>query len=272
MRNKLRINSQLFEIFRSFPFSIQAGVKLSDNHTHIIEKDIPRTFPDLNEFFAQIESIGDSLREVLTAFKSMRPDIGYCQGMSHVVGMLLLHCGPPQECFKVFCNMHTSALINDFHSFNFNRINGAYKVFWRLLSECCPKLHSRLVEEDMFSCSIFFLEWIITQFSTLEIDVAAYIWDQIFLFGDLHMMRVSIAICKIIESKILAQSPELDVQKELKQCAKHVQRSDLAKVLRKVKTQIKYEYMEQLFEHINDRLDKIDKCELMELPEHQWIK
>lgn len=177
VRNKMKINSQLFEIFKSFPFSIQAGIKLSDTQSHIIEKDIPRTFPDLNEFFAQIESIGDSLREVLTAFKSMRPDIGYCQGMSHVVGMLLLHCGPPQDCFKVFCNLQTSQLINDFHSFNYVRINGAYKVFWRLLLENCPKLHARLVEEDMFSCSIFFLEWIITIFSTLEIYVAAFIWD-----------------------------------------------------------------------------------------------
>lgn len=78
MRNKLRINSQLFEIFKTFPFSIQAGVKNSDQNSHLIDCDIPRTFPDLNEFFAQIESISESLREVLTAFKCMRPDIGYC--------------------------------------------------------------------------------------------------------------------------------------------------------------------------------------------------
>jgi hypothetical protein len=30
VRNKLRINSQLFEIFKMFPFSIQAGIKNSD--------------------------------------------------------------------------------------------------------------------------------------------------------------------------------------------------------------------------------------------------
>lgn len=178
VRNKLRINSQLFEIFKMFPFSIQAGIKNSDQHTHLIDCDIPRTFPDLNEFFAQIESISESLREVLTAFKCMRPDVGYCQGMSHIVGMLLLHCGPPQECFKVFCNMQTCSIINDFHAFTYTRIQGAYKVYWKLLSEHCPKMHAKLLESDLISCSIFFLEWMITLFSsTLEISVAAFIWD-----------------------------------------------------------------------------------------------
>jgi hypothetical protein len=105
IKNKMRINSQLFEIFRNFPFSIQAGIKSTDSQANLIDFDIPRTFPDLNEFFNTIESIGENLREVLTAFKCMRPDVGYCQGMSQIVGMLLLHCGPPQECFKVFCNI-----------------------------------------------------------------------------------------------------------------------------------------------------------------------
>lgn len=95
----------------------------------------------MNEFVNSIESISENLREVLTAFKCMRPDVGYCQGMSHIVGMLLLHCGPPNECFKVFCNLQTNGIITDFHSFNYTRINGCYKVYWKLLSEHCPRLY-----------------------------------------------------------------------------------------------------------------------------------
>jgi hypothetical protein len=66
--------------------------------------------------------------------------------MSHIVGMLLLHCGPPQDCFKVFCNMQTCQILNDFHSFNLIKITATYKVFWKLLSEHCPKLHAKLLE------------------------------------------------------------------------------------------------------------------------------
>ena len=78
VRNKLRINSQLFEVFKTFQFTIQAGAKNADAGSHLIDVDIPRTFPDLNEFFAQMDTISENLREVLTAFKCMRPDIGYC--------------------------------------------------------------------------------------------------------------------------------------------------------------------------------------------------
>jgi hypothetical protein len=84
------------------------------------------------------------------------------------------------------------------------------------------------------------------------------------------MMRVSVAICKIIEKVIL--STQLDVQKELKGCAKHIERADLAKTLKKVTSSVKYEYIEQLFAHINSRMDRIPQHELMDLPEHEWIK
>lgn len=39
--------------------------------------------------------------------------------------------------------------------------------------------------------------------STLEISVAAFIWDQVFVFGEYHMMRVAIAVSKIVEKKTL---------------------------------------------------------------------
>ena len=43
----------------------------------MIDKDIPRTFPDLNSLFDEVHSLHDSLREILVAFSAMRPDIGY---------------------------------------------------------------------------------------------------------------------------------------------------------------------------------------------------
>lgn len=96
--------------------------------------DIPRTFPDLNNLFEQVSSLSTSLRELLVAFSHMRPDIGYVQGMAHIAGTLLLHCGTPQECFKVFSNLASTELLHDFYAIDNIRIKITYKVFWRLLS------------------------------------------------------------------------------------------------------------------------------------------
>ena len=62
-----KIQSCMFEYYKSMNKKI-------DN---LIDKDIPRTFPDLNSLFEEVHSLSESLREILIAFSNMRPDIGY---------------------------------------------------------------------------------------------------------------------------------------------------------------------------------------------------
>lgn len=48
---------------------------------------------------------------------------------------------------------------------------------------------------------------------------------------------------------------DVDAQRELKDCSKHVSKPELVKMLTKMKTQIKYQYVEDLFRHIHSRLE-----------------
>ena len=54
-----------------------------------ILKDLDRTFPG-HRFFNDA-STQASLERMLTAFAVRNPDIGYCQSLNFVAGMLLLH-------------------------------------------------------------------------------------------------------------------------------------------------------------------------------------
>ena len=74
----------------------------------------------------------------MIAFSQFRPDIGYSQGMTHVVGMLLLHCSVPFESFKLFYNIVMTETIYNFYTINLPFIKRLYKVFWRLLKETVP--------------------------------------------------------------------------------------------------------------------------------------
>lgn len=52
--------------------------------------DVPRTFSN----FPKFGPIGDNstaLRNVLVAYANFNPSIGYCQGMTFLVGILLMH-------------------------------------------------------------------------------------------------------------------------------------------------------------------------------------
>jgi hypothetical protein len=54
-----------------------------------IEKDLPRTFPELKNLHEDPEEY-KKLTRILGAVAIAREDIGYIQGMSHIVSLLLL--------------------------------------------------------------------------------------------------------------------------------------------------------------------------------------
>lgn len=86
--------------------------------------------------------------------------------MAHVVGMLLLHCGPPYQSFRMFGNIVMSETLSNFYSINKFFIRAYYKVFWRLLKEMCPIIYTALTKGDeLVSCSVFLFGWVLTLFS-----------------------------------------------------------------------------------------------------------
>lgn len=60
-------------------------------HEKVIERDLARTFPE-NEYFKAADGPGQlSLFNVLKAYSLYDSEIGYCQGIAFVVGLLLLN-------------------------------------------------------------------------------------------------------------------------------------------------------------------------------------
>lgn len=55
----------------------------------VIKIDIPRTFPE-NIFFSQSDELPEKLYNVLVAYAHHNTEVGYCQGLNYIVGMLFL--------------------------------------------------------------------------------------------------------------------------------------------------------------------------------------
>jgi hypothetical protein len=64
-----------------------------------IEVDIPRTFPEEEEF--NNPDMLQSLKNVLVAYTVRNPNIGYCQGFNFIVGRLLMVLNE-EEAFWAF--------------------------------------------------------------------------------------------------------------------------------------------------------------------------
>ena len=61
-----------------------------------------RTFPTHPYYSAQLGAGQLSLYNILKAYSLLDQEVGYCQGLSFVAGILLLHMGE-EEAFNMSC-------------------------------------------------------------------------------------------------------------------------------------------------------------------------
>ncbi|XP_007449467.1 PREDICTED: TBC1 domain family member 1 isoform X3 [Lipotes vexillifer] len=73
-------------------------LKQLTSHQHAILIDLGRTFPTHPYFSAQLGAGQLSLYNILKAYSLLDQEVGYCQGLSFVAGILLLHMGE-EEAF-----------------------------------------------------------------------------------------------------------------------------------------------------------------------------
>nr|CAI5862229.1 unnamed protein product [Callosobruchus analis] len=79
------------KIKQNSPYTYSYMKKQIHNKTIIetIKIDLPRTFPD-NIFFISNETLPEMLFGVLATFAHQNKEVGYCQGLNYIAGLLLL--------------------------------------------------------------------------------------------------------------------------------------------------------------------------------------
>lgn len=66
-------------------------LKQLTSHQHAILIDLGRTFPSHSYFSSPLGPGQLALFNLLKAYSLLDPEVGYCQGLSFVAGVLLLH-------------------------------------------------------------------------------------------------------------------------------------------------------------------------------------
>lgn len=77
--------------FPSYHVPYEELLKNLTEHQHAIFMDIGRTFPN-HEYYRAPFGLGQlSLFNILKAYSILDPELGYCQGLAFICGVLLLH-------------------------------------------------------------------------------------------------------------------------------------------------------------------------------------
>lgn len=192
--------------------------ELSSDDAEAIERDLHRTFPDNIHFKPDQPTkqgaktpLLSSLRRVLQAFAIHRPQIGYCQSLNFLAGLLLLFL--PEE--KSFWMLHiiTTNHLPGTHEISLEGANVDLWVLMLALKESSPSIWAKIGvgDEDVGSIhttrlppiSLCTTSWFMSMFiGTLPIESVLRVWDVVFYEGSKMLFRVALAIFKMGERLI----------------------------------------------------------------------
>ena len=178
------------------------GISDVKNHLLSIERDLPRTFPTL-AFFHDGGPLELSLRRVLRAFVCFKTSIGYVQGLSFIVAMLLLYMEEVQA-FRCLVNLidKRRGVGRGFYKLEPAAVNHFVSVFDEYFKSKLPQLYKHMTLEQI-SSEMFLIDWNLTLFSkSLSLESAARIWDCYLCDGEVFIIKASLGILKCLSHKI----------------------------------------------------------------------
>nr|CAG8449624.1 820_t:CDS:10 [Entrophospora candida] len=171
----------------------------------VIERDINRCYPDHIQFRKETGSGQEDLHDILRAYAHYNPDIGYCQGMGRLVGMMLMQM-PAEDTFWLLVAT-IDGYMSGYYTPTLTQIRIDAFVFEQLLAEHDPKLSQHLIDNDIIPL-IYMTQWFMTLFTmTLPWASVLRVWDIFYFEGTNLFFRVGLAILDCVRDHILKSCP-----------------------------------------------------------------
>jgi hypothetical protein len=183
-----------------------------------IELDLARTFP-ANHKYEQGQdgrNGNEVLRRILYAYARHNRRTGYCQGMNYIAAFLWLVMGDEEKAFWTFTALLDIILPGDVHAKDIKGTIAQYKILHKLVQTNAPRLakHFRNLEIDLVMIAS---KWLLCLFvESFPSTTAARVLDCLIYEGEKVWFRVSIAMLKMHEQKILECDTLPDVMIYLK--------------------------------------------------------
>lgn len=178
-----------------------------DTMVDIIKRDLHRTFPENPRFVKDGEVYG-ALQDVLVAFSLYRPEIGYCQGLNYIAGILLLATQvdttqqlmgtegtkelQPEKCFWLLVALMN--LLPDYHSAQMKCLNSDITVVDNILNKRVPQTMKH-VSSFGLPQQVFLTKWFVCLFiDLLPVHTVLRVWDCLFYEGYKIIFRTCVAM------------------------------------------------------------------------------
>ncbi|KAF9584839.1 hypothetical protein BGW38_004975, partial [Lunasporangiospora selenospora] len=171
----------------------------------VIERDIHRCYPDHIHFRDGMGTGQQDLHAVLRAYAHYKPEVGYCQGMGRLVGMMLMQM-PVEDAFWLLVAT-IEGYMQDYYTPTLRQLKIDAQVFERLLKDQDPALADHLQRNDVVPL-MYMTQWFMTLF-TMSLPWASVlrVWDVFYYDGVKALFRVGLAVLQLCRDHLLQKCP-----------------------------------------------------------------
>ncbi|XP_033017241.1 TBC1 domain family member 1 isoform X4 [Lacerta agilis] len=168
-------------------------LKQLTSQQHAILIDLGRTFPTHPYFSAQLGAGQLSLYNILKAYSLLDPEVGYCQGLSFVAGVLLLHMSE-EEAFKMLKFLMFDMGLRKQYRPDMTILQIQMYQLSRLLHDYHRDLYNHF-EAHEIGPSLYAAPWFLTMFaSQFPLGFVARVFDMLFLQGSEVIFKVALSL------------------------------------------------------------------------------
>lgn len=174
-----------------------------------ISRDVGRTFPR-HVIFCQVNGMGQkALGNILRAYSAVDQEVGYCQGMGFIVGLLLGYLGEEESFWVLRTLMQESPWkLAELYRPGMRGAQLLLFQFEELLAYFLPDVSSHL-KRECIEPSMYATQWFITIFAyNFPFDIVVRVWDVFLHEGWKIVFRVAVTIIKQNRKEILERSME----------------------------------------------------------------
>ncbi|XP_016316420.1 TBC1 domain family member 4-like isoform X5 [Sinocyclocheilus anshuiensis] len=169
---------------------------------HAILVDLGRTFPTHQYFSTQLGAGQLSLYNLLKAYSLLDTEVGYCQGISFVAGLLLLHMSEEQAFDTLKFLMYDLGIRRQYRPDMISLQIQMYQLS-RLLHDYHRNVYTHLEEHEICP-SLYAAPWFLTLFaSQFPLGFVARIFDLLFVQGTEVIFKVALCLLSSHRGEIL---------------------------------------------------------------------
>uniref|UniRef100_A0A8C8DW89 TBC1 domain family member 1 n=1 Tax=Oryzias sinensis TaxID=183150 RepID=A0A8C8DW89_9TELE len=177
----------------SNPTPYKELLKQLTSQQHAILIDLGRTFPSHPYFQAQLGAGQLSLYNILKAYSLLDPEVGYCQGLSFIAGVLLLHMGE-EDAFNMLKFLMYDVGIRKQYRPDMIILQIQMYQLSRLLHDYHRDLHGHFEQQEI-GPSLYATPWFLTLFAShFPLGFVARVFDMLFLQGPEVIFKVALSL------------------------------------------------------------------------------